>query len=454
MKKFVKAMALSIAVMLAASTVGCGTKATEPAKATTTVAAQGTTAETSTPKEKVTVEFAYPSFASAMGAWQGAVDEANKLLEGKNIEIKVNKIPLDQWPVYYQKIVALIAAGNSPDIGRVAESMFPKLIQNDQVVDISDVVAKLDMSQYYENAFKGSAVKDGKTYGIPSGIYNIFLYYNKDLFEKAKLEAPSPDWTKPITYDTLVADAKALTSGSGANKIFGFSGIFEAGWINSYLLSAGAKGLYADDGTCSLDDASNIKVLNYLDQMWRVDKSMPQSTDTKVMGPAEMFKAGKLGMMVTGSWYFPEAKGIKSFKVGIAALPSNGGKAFSTGFLDGWAVFKGAKHEAEAKEAVLALASKEVNDFLSTSGEAGGPIVQSSLEDNKAKILGAPFTEVDTKSYVDSLSNLIKSPYTTNMDDWAPKYNSAVDQFSLGKLTPEAFAKQAKEIIDQGNAAK
>jgi multiple sugar transport system substrate-binding protein len=47
----------------------------------------------------------------------------------------------------------------------------------------------------------------GQTYGIAPGVNDLALYYNKDLFTKAKL-------TPPTTWAQLSADAKALTSGT------------------------------------------------------------------------------------------------------------------------------------------------------------------------------------------------------------------------------------------------
>lgn len=36
---------------------------------------------------------------------------------------------------------------------------------------------------------------DGKTYGVPVGFTTHALYYNKDLFKQAGVEAPTNDWT-------------------------------------------------------------------------------------------------------------------------------------------------------------------------------------------------------------------------------------------------------------------
>ena len=56
---------------------------------------------------------------------------------------------------------------------------------------------------------------DGKVYGVPALVDNLAVVYNKDLFAKAGLTEPGPDWT----WDELVADAKALTD--AGDKQFG-----------------------------------------------------------------------------------------------------------------------------------------------------------------------------------------------------------------------------------------
>ena len=88
------------------------------------------------------------------------IDEANRQLEaeGKNIAIKINKVPCTGWPEYYQKVITQMAGGSAPDIGRIAESYMPMLINKGQVVDLTDYMANdFDMSQYYEKTFENSA---------------------------------------------------------------------------------------------------------------------------------------------------------------------------------------------------------------------------------------------------------------------------------------------------------
>lgn len=57
---------------------------------------------------------------------------------------------------------------------------------------------------------------DGKTYGVPVGFTTHALYYNKDLFKQAGVEAPTNDWT----WTDLQKAAKKISSKTDAK---GFS---------------------------------------------------------------------------------------------------------------------------------------------------------------------------------------------------------------------------------------
>jgi len=78
------------------------------------------------------------------------------------------------------------------------------------------------MSQYYEKTFENSAYVDGHYYGVPSGLNNYLLYYNKDLFDAAGLEYPSADWDNPTSFEEITELAKALTKDTDNGKQFGF----------------------------------------------------------------------------------------------------------------------------------------------------------------------------------------------------------------------------------------
>lgn len=140
------------------------------------------------PGEMVEISFSMAAYSNEVDGWTAMIEEANRQLEadGKNISIKINKVPCTGWPEYYQKVITQMAGGSAPDIGRIAESYMPMLINKGQVADLTDYMAEdFDMSRYYEKTFENSAFVDGHYYGLPSGLNYYLVYYNKDMFDAA-----------------------------------------------------------------------------------------------------------------------------------------------------------------------------------------------------------------------------------------------------------------------------
>ena len=162
------------------------------------------------------------------------IDEANRQLEaeGKNIAIKINKVPCTGWPEYYQKVITQMAGGSAPDIGRIAESYMPMLINKGQVVDLTDYMANdFDMSQYYEKTFENSAFADGRYYGLPSGLNYYLVYYNKDMFDAAGLNIHRQTGTKLPALRNIRIWQKPYRRGRRNKNIWIFSrALYGCGW--------------------------------------------------------------------------------------------------------------------------------------------------------------------------------------------------------------------------------
>src|ERR671922_172170 len=82
--------------------------------------------------------------------------------------------------------------------------------------------------------------------GVPALIDNLAVVYNKDLFDDAGLDHPSPDWT----WEDFRAAAKALTD--PAEKRFGFSYPMDASedsvWHYDPLLWQNGGGVVPEGG--------------------------------------------------------------------------------------------------------------------------------------------------------------------------------------------------------------
>lgn len=394
----------------------------------------------------VVVDFAMIGFQNEVEGWTAMVEAANKKLDGK-IKINIERINANGWPEYYQKIVTQMAAGNPPDIIRVAESLFPRMIERNQLVDLTPYMSELDMTKYAESPFKNAGYKDGKYYNVPSGVYHLALYYNKDIFDGAGIDYPSTDWNNSITFVETRQTAQKLTSGEGANKTWGFYAGPYMAYIGMYALSAGGENVFNADGTSAMNSPEVKEVYQWFDAMLREDKTQPTPTATRVVGAWDMFKNGKLAMIVENSWIMNDFKSIDSFDTGIAAPPSKDGNAYSSQFVDGFAIPRGSSHQEEAWEAIKALISKDGFEALVPTGTGGIPIHLEVLEEQSELIFGSNVDKESQQAFIDGLSHTVSVPYRSFYDEADQKVNASLDSWLLGKITSDEFAKKVHEIL-------
>jgi len=107
-----------------------------------------------------------------------------------------------------------------------------------------------DVSDYYPDIIS-TAQQDGHLYGLPWIAQPVVVFYNKALFDAAKLEYPKAGWT----WDDFLAAAKALTKdtdGDGKTDQWGFSA---NGWPppHIFIWQAGGEVISEDLKTSPID---------------------------------------------------------------------------------------------------------------------------------------------------------------------------------------------------------
>lgn len=443
--------AMLVAGCMSLGILGCGSQTPDPGaeeiSSAKTAGEQGTEAD----GETVEITFSMAAYSNEVDGWTAMIEAANQKLEadGKNIVIRINKVPCTGWPEYYQKVITQMAGGSAPDIGRIAESYMPMLIDKGQVTDLTDYVKKdLDLNQYYEKTFENSAYVDGRYYGLPSGLNYYLVYYNKDMLDAASVDYPSGDWSDAASFEEFRETAKALTGGEGAEKTYGFSAGPYMAAVGMFNKSLGGNNVFDESGKPSMNDETSKAVYEWFDEMLREDYSMPRPTDTKVMSAFDMFKAGRLGMILDGTWWLGSIKDITDFRVGIAAIPAgNGGEAYTSQFVDSFVLFKGSKHEAEAWEALKAIMSTEAFQALAETGVGGVPVVKDVANAVIDESLGSAVDTEDKKCAEEGMNHTIKVPYNSYYQEADQKVNNVMDEWLLGKITSDQFADNVQQIL-------
>ena len=236
-----------------------------------------------------------------------------------------------------QKVTVALQGNKQPDISYQYGTNMPQLATAPKLVDLTSRVHAPDFN--WDDFFPGEravATVDGKVYGVPALVDNLAVVYNKDLFAKAGLQAPSADWT----WSDLMADAKALTD--PANNVFGLTfpadGSETTVWqYEAMLWAAGGDILNDDDTQAVFNSSAGVQALTNLVQMQQ-DGSLYLDFHPDSGKSEELFNSGKLGMIITGPW---DLSSFPNVNYGVQFMPSfqPGGSHETIAGPDNWVIF-------------------------------------------------------------------------------------------------------------------
>src|SRR5689334_10960573 len=225
--------------------------------------------------------------------------------------------------IYDNKVAAnilktQIAAGNAPDIiGPVGVEGLNLFI--DQVADLQPLIDSTgyDMSKYpaaMKDFFKIG--KGGATIGVPFGTYPSFLWYNKKLFDEAKLPYPptkigdmyqGKPWDMAAVREigmklTVDKNGNDATSSSfdAANIVqWGFDSQWADNSPTAETALFGASSFLAADGkTAQIPDSLRTGIHWFNDGVWK-DHFIPtqNQVNSDLLAKGNPFSSGNLAMV-------------------------------------------------------------------------------------------------------------------------------------------------------------
>ena len=227
-----------------------------------------------------------------------------------------------------QKLTILLASGEAIDIiPNNNPLVLAEKADRGALLPLDDFMKRdgIKDSQLAGTAEIGRMVaEDGKLYGFShQAPTQWFVYYNKNLFDKAGVSYPADDWS----WDDFRETAKKVTMGEGGDKTYG---AYLHTWEMFYMLQAiqGEHQWYKDGkanvaGVQSLIDSAAVY------KEMGADGSMPTYADatSSKMHYNAMFKAQKAAMIVIGDWVLNDYRksvvsGDIAFKWDVAPLPT------------------------------------------------------------------------------------------------------------------------------------
>ncbi|MGE5461724.1 MAG: extracellular solute-binding protein, partial [Syntrophothermus sp.] len=162
--------------------------------------------------------------------------------------------------------------------------------------------------------WKAGQYKD-QQYSIPLDTHPLIMFYNKDLFQKAGIEAPGKDpWTSEQFNDALTKLEAIKATPVSIGTAFQAATLFQA-LIRQY----GGSLTDPEGKTATYNSDAGVKALEKIKELR--DKYTPDVSGT---GDPEVnvFKQGNVGMTFHGPWWISDLS--KLDWVGFAPLPTIG----------------------------------------------------------------------------------------------------------------------------------
>lgn len=307
------------------------------------------------------------------------------------------KVTVSDWDAYWTKLETGLAGGAAPDVFAMDGPLFPDYQSRDVLLDLKPSIDKdkYDLSQLADQGVADFTSTDGGQYGLPRDLNTVVLYYNKAMFDAAKLPYPDDTWD----WAKLVEVGKQLTIDSDANGTPDQWGLYtETSDMENYWLSLvwqnGGDVMAPDGKTTVVDSPQAAGGIQFLQDLIYKDQILADPSVFAETGDA--FEQGLAAMEINGSWLVPThtAAGID---FGIAPLPSGPAGRFTSVNPTGAVVYKGTKSPDAAWRFVKYLASPEAQVKLME--------LKASIPVSKEVLSGAYSTSFDgAKVLADSLA--------------------------------------------------
>jgi multiple sugar transport system substrate-binding protein len=403
--------------------------------------------------EKVEVTYMcwYNTTQSEAQGNQAIIDKFNAMQD--RIHVTMMAIPREG---YETKVNTMAAAGQLPDCTQLSEAMTIEFAANNLLADVSKMYPS-DAAPLKSLTF----TYNGKPVGYSSGNEVLLLYYNKKLFDAAKIPYPPASAAKAWTWKEFVAVAKKLTkdkNGKTADQAgFDAKNIVQYGvdinrlwWMWPIVTYSNGGGLMSPDGkNLLIDRPESVEAMQMLADLYIKDKVAPSVADRNAMPSLDLtLLTGKVAMATSGQWEMGVSlnNSLKDgLEYGVGVLPKmKKAVTYNTGAPFG--IFNSTKHLPETMEWIKWWADEKQQWSLITGGILM-PVMAKWYKDEAAMREWAdhpprpPFAQYKTAVIDYAMNNAVQVPWYyfngyTGLNDIL---DSGIDAVWNGKTTAKAY---------------
>ncbi|MGI5472324.1 ABC transporter substrate-binding protein [Streptomyces sp. CA-132043] len=251
----------------------------------------------------------------------------------------------------------------------------------------------------------------GTQYGAPKDFDTVALWFNKELFDRAKVGYPDATWT----WQDLISTAQRLTDRK--RGIYGVGAPVRAqeNYYNS-IPQAGGFVISRDKGHSGYSDERTLEGLQLwvdLIHRYRASPTLQQMTDTD---PTQMFQSGTLAMTYEASYNAATFYADRELRAKVDVAPMPRGRRRAT-VLHGLAnvIYARTPQPELAREFVRFLGGKRASLLQGKYGTA------IPARNGTAEPWAAGMPHFDLQVHLDALDYAVPFPSSANSAAWSHK---------------------------------
>lgn len=221
-----------MAVLMTMSLAACGSSAgSSDASGTGSAATGDNSAAQAASGDKVTLSLCWWGNQTRNDVTKKAVDLYME--QNPNVEIKVE---FTDWSGYWDKLSAMAAGGNLPDIIQMDYSYLQQYQQSGQLADLSQFIDSgvIDTSKIADSVIDSGSI-DGTCYALSLGSNAPMMVYDKEIVEQAGVELP-----EQLTIEELYDIGQTIYEKTGVKTYYD-------GGINMMQIIARTQGSHLFD---------------------------------------------------------------------------------------------------------------------------------------------------------------------------------------------------------------
>lgn len=342
-----------------------------------------------------------------------------------------------------QKTLTSIAGGKSPDVVNLNPNFSAKMAEEGALSDLEPLVNDVIKKSYIPNIWKSSSVGT-KTYGFPWYLSTAMTIYNKDLFQKAGLDANKP----PKTFEDLEKMGQAVKEKTG--KYIFMPNFGDSGKFIEFMVQQGIAILSEDKTKAIFATDETEKFVDFWINLTKKGIIPKESITQGHREAIDKFQAGETAMLVSGPQFLNIIKqnAPKLYEqVGVSTQLTGKSNKIGVGVMNLVIPDKSKNKDEAVKLAQFVTNGKNQLEFCKLVTIL--PSVTNSLNDSYfTKLSDKPTLEEQArKTSAEQLKNAtVLLPSVKKWAELSKVFDQYFQQAFLGQMkTKEALAKAQEE---------